>query len=146
MSITATPYPLSYRGCGLARFDFTAHTFKAALTTDGYIPVLDTDEFFDDVTNEVTGVGYTAGGVELTGLAWTYDTTNNRMQLDCDEVAWTGATLTARRAIIYRDTGDPATSPLLSWVDFGADAAPAGTTFTITFTDGVYRISTDPDA
>ncbi len=142
MAVTAVPYPMSYKSLGLGRFDFSTHTIKLMLTTNSYTPNLDTHEFKSSVTNEITGTGYTAGGMTLTGLAWTLDTTNDWVTLTCDAVSWTGATFTARRGVVYRDTGSGATSPLLSYVDFGADASPSGVPFNVTFTNGIYRIKT----
>jgi hypothetical protein len=45
--------------------DFISDTLKARLHTASYVPNLDTDETIADLTNEVTGTGYTAGGVAL---------------------------------------------------------------------------------
>ena len=141
MAVTATPYGQSFKGLGLGRFDFTTHTFKIMLTTASYLPNFDTDEFKSAVTNELSsGNGYTTGGQALTGLTWTYDATNDWCLLTCTAPVWNNASFSARRAVIYRDTGDAATSPLLSYVDFGANATPAGTPFTITFSNGVYRV------
>lgn len=52
--------------------DFLSDTIKAALTTSAYTPNLDTHETFADVTNEITGTGYTAGGVALASKTITY--------------------------------------------------------------------------
>ena len=48
-----------------------AETHKEALVTDTHTPDFDLDDFFDDVDNEVTGAGYTTGGVTVTGTEWT---------------------------------------------------------------------------
>lgn len=45
--------------------DLDTDTLKIALTTSSFTANLDTMDFFDDVTNEVTGTGYTAGGATL---------------------------------------------------------------------------------
>lgn len=144
IAVTAVPYGQSFKSLGLGRFDFTTHTIKIMLTTNSYTPDRDTHEFKSSVTNEVTGTNYTAGGATLSGLSWTYDSTNDWCVLTCNPPVWSTATFTARRAVIYRDTGSAATSPLLSYVDFGADATPAAANFTITFTSGVYRLRANP--
>ncbi len=139
----STAYGQAYKSLGLGRFDFTAGTFKMALTGPGYSPDVDADEFFDDITGEIVGAGYTAGGLTLTGLAWTYDAVSRRCVLTCDPANWTPLTAAAVRfAVAYRDTGDPATSPLLSYVYFEADKAPAGSPFIVTFADGLFRLLT----
>jgi hypothetical protein len=45
--------------------DFLSDTIKFMLTTSTYAPNLDTHETKADVTNEVVGTGYSAGGVTL---------------------------------------------------------------------------------
>lgn len=142
MAVTAVPFGQSHKNLGKAMFDFTSHTFKIMLTSSSYTPDPDTHEFKNDVTNEIAGTGYTAGGATLAGLTWLYDAPNDRCTLDCTTPVWTAATFTARRAVIYRDTGTAATSPLLSYVDFGQNVSPSGTDFTITFGDGIYHIKT----
>jgi hypothetical protein len=53
---------------------WTTATLKVALTTSTYTPNQDTHHFFSDITNEITGTGYTAGGATLTSPTTTYDT------------------------------------------------------------------------
>lgn len=43
--------------------DFDTDTIKAMLCAAGYTPDLDAHDYKNDVTNEVTGTGYTAGGL-----------------------------------------------------------------------------------
>jgi hypothetical protein len=113
-----------------------------ALTTSAFTPNQDTHNFFDDVTNEVSGTGYTAGGVTLAGKTTAYDTGTNEMRLDANDVSWTTASFTARRAVIYKDTGTAGTSPLLGYVDFGGDQTVSSGTFTITWdATGVLKIT-----
>ena len=52
--------------------DFLSDTIKVSLHTGSYAFNLDTHEFFSDVTNEITGTGYTSGGVTLASKTITY--------------------------------------------------------------------------
>ena len=52
---------------------FTSDTFKVMLTTSSYTEDKDAHDFRNDVTNEVTGTGYTAGGNTAT-VSVTLDT------------------------------------------------------------------------
>jgi hypothetical protein len=123
------------------RVDWDADTIKVALTTSTYTPNQDTHNFFDDVTNEITGTGYTAGGVALTTSTPTYTGGTNTVSLDAADAQWTTATFTARYAVIYKDTGAAATSPVLGYVDFGEDQTVSSGTFTIQWhADGVFKI------
>ena len=101
-----------------------------ALTTNTYTPNQDTHDYYNDVTNEISGTGYTANGAQLTSDDFTQ--TLNVLMWDSADPAWTTATFTARRAVYYdRQPGSDATRPLISWVDFGADETVAVGTFTI---------------
>lgn len=110
--------------------DYDTNAIKTALTTSAYTPNQDTHEAFSDVTNEVTGTGYTAGGQALTTKTLT--NTNNVVALDADDVTWAASTITARRAVVYDDSGTPSSNKaLLFWVDFGADFISSSGAFTI---------------
>lgn len=91
-------------------------------------------------SNEVTGVGYTAGGKTLTGV--TVTTANGVAYLSFDNVVWTPAAFTARGALIYNTSlGNLAVAVL----DFGSDKT-AASSFTVqlpanTYTSAVVRIA-----
>lgn len=140
MAVSAIPFGQSFKGLGLGRFDFSTHTFKMMLTDSGYTPDLDTHEFKSHVTGEVSGPGYVGGGATLTGLTWAYDDDADWCVLRCDPVIWPAASFSTRYGVIYRNTGTAATSPLLSLVDFGGDNEPDNFDYTVTFTNGVYRL------
>ena len=111
----------------LASADISDDTFKVALVTSSYSPDKDAHEFFDDVTDEVTGTGYTAGGNTVTGTL-TLDTANDKLTLEFASTNWTAATITARGAVYYSSTGTASTSTLIAFNDFGSDVAvTAGT-------------------
>lgn len=112
--------------------NLTTDTIKVALTTSSYSPNIDTDDFFNDITNEVSGTGYTAGGATLTTKSITVDTTNDRAYLDADDTSWPSSTITnARYAVIYKSTGVASTSPLIGYIDFGGNKSTSGDTFLI---------------
>lgn len=111
--------------------DLSTDTIKVALCTSSYTPNVDTHLFFDDITNEVVGTGYTAGGQTLTNPSVTQDDTDNEGVFDADNVTWTSSTITARYAIIYKDTGVAGTSPLIAYIDFGSDKSSSAGDFTI---------------
>jgi hypothetical protein len=101
-------------------------TIKAALSTSTHAPNKD-DEFYDDggaddlIDGELSGTGYTAGGDTL-GATQTvaYDASNDRVELDAPDAAWTGIDAgTAAQATVLKDTGTETTSPVLCNVDTG---------------------------
>jgi hypothetical protein len=99
--------------------------------------VQDTDDFFDDVT-EITGTGYTAGGITLTSPTVTYDTASDQVRLDAADVSWTSSTISARYIVIYKSTGSAATSPLIAYIDLGSAQSTTNGTWAITWhADGI---------
>ncbi len=124
-----------------AVIDHSGDTIKVALVTSGYTADRDNHDFFDDITNEISGTGYTAGGEALASKAVTQDDTNDEGKFDAADTAWTGATFTARGAVIYKDTGVDTTSTLIAYIDFGSDKTVTAGTFTIQWhADGIYTI------
>lgn len=113
-----------------ADIDLLNDTIKVALVTASYTPTAGHD-FFSDITNEVSGTGYTAGGATLASKTTTAGTTAS---FDAADTSWTTATINAARyAIIYKDTGNAATSPLIAAIDLGGDKTSTAGTFLITW-------------
>lgn len=112
-------------------FDWNAGTTKVALVTSAYTPDKDAHDFFNDVTNEVVGTGYTAGGNTVTPTV-TQDNANDEIDIVLPGTSWSSSTITARAAVYYRDTGTPATSELIAYIDFGSDIVSSNGTFTLT--------------
>jgi hypothetical protein len=82
--------------------------------------------------NEVTGTGYTAGGVEVTGAVLSTQTTGpnaGTVYVNFDNVSWPGANFTARGALIYNVTHSNASVAVL---DFGSDKVFTSTNNTVT--------------
>jgi hypothetical protein len=82
--------------------DLDTDTIKVMLVTSSYTPNIDTHDFMDDVTNEVSGTGYTAGGAELASKTVTVDTTDDEGVFDAADLTWSTSTITARGAVLYR--------------------------------------------
>ncbi len=78
-------------------------------------------------TGEVSGTGYTAGGKPLTNV--TPGASGTTAVVSFDNVSWTGASFTARGALIYNSTKS---NKAVCVLDFGADKTAAGTTFLVT--------------
>jgi len=108
-------------------------TIKVALVTSSYTPDFDTHDFFNDVTNEVSGTGYTTGGAALGSQTLTLNTTDNRLVIDGADTTWASSSITAAGAVIYKSTGVSSTSPLIAYVDFGGNKVSDGGTFQITW-------------
>jgi hypothetical protein len=74
-------------------------------------------------------------------LTSTYDTASDQARFDAADPSWTSSTLTARIAVVYKSTGTSSTSPLVSFIDFGADVTTTSGTLSITFdSTGVWLV------
>ena len=124
------------------QIDFDTDTFKVMLTTSSYTPDQDTHDFRDDVTNEISGTGYTAGGMTLASVATSYDATSNEVRILWADSVWTSATFTARNAVIYKSRGGASSADeLIAFLDFGGNAAVTGASFTLDYTTSVLKIT-----
>lgn len=124
--------------------DWDTDTIKVALLSNAYTPDQDAHNYFDDVsTNEVTGTGYTQGGISLTNKTNTYNGATNTIVLDADDVTWSSSTITARYAVVYdASPATNATRPLIGYVDFGSDQSSSNGNFTITWdATGIVRVT-----
>jgi len=122
--------------------DYESDTIKVALVTSSYSPNVDSHAFFDDISNEVSGTGYTAGGSTLLSKTVSQDNTDDEGVFDAANITWGSSTITARGAIIYKSTGVDSTSPLICYVDFGSDKSTSGSDFTIQWnSEGILNIT-----
>lgn len=113
--------------------DWTTDDFKAILVdTDDYSVNLDTHEFLSDVA--AGAIVKTSGN--LSGKSTTLGVA------DCADITFTSVTGDQFEAVIfYKDSGDPATSPLLMYFDVadGLPMTPSGTNITCQIsTDGLF--------
>ena len=111
--------------------DTNTDTFKVMLVTSAYTENKATHTKRSDITNEVTGTGYTAGGVTVIPTV-TNDTTNHRTVITFPQVTWPSSTVTARKAVYYKSRGGASSADELLFVnDFGLDVTTSAGTFTL---------------
>lgn len=139
-TLAAQPYRLAYRHAARGRLgDLLTVDLRLMLTGTGYTPAATDEWLATPAAAEVSGAGYTAGGNPLVGRS-VEDEDPGRTVLRCEPPVFANTGITCRWGVLYRATGDPATSPLLSYVDFGAVIDPAGANLEITFTAGAFRL------
>lgn len=131
MAVSAKVYGLAQQSLTSGEINWLTDTIKVMLCTATYTPNQDTHRYKSDITAEVTGTGYTAGGVALANKTNAYNTGTNVQKLDADDSSWANSTITARYGIVYKDTGTASTSPLICYVDFDANIATTAGTFSI---------------
>lgn len=118
--------------------DFSSDDFKVVLVTSDYAPNFSTHDFRNDLTDEVVGAGYTAGGEDVV-VTLSADYANSRVSVSVAAVTWESATITARAAVIYRDNGGAASADdLIAYADFGENKSSSDGDFVVTFTTPIY--------
>lgn len=111
--------------------DFDTDTFKAMLVTSSYTPNKDNDDKRNDIAHEITGTGYTAGGVTL-ACTVAKDTANDKVTLTFAAHNWTSSTITARAEVVYKSRGGASSADeLVYYNDFGTDVSTTGGTFSV---------------
>ena len=111
---------------GKKTMDMINDVIKVALVTSSYTASA-AHSTFSDITNEVSGTGYSAGGATLgsktfgTVAAGTFDGA---------DVTWTTSTLTAAAAVIYNTS---VSNKLIAYIDFGGNYTTVGGTLQITW-------------
>ena len=138
MAIT-TAMCTSFRAEVLQGVHSSADTYKIALYTSA--ATMDSTTTAYTTTNEVSGVGYTAGGQTLVGFSVTTSGTTAILDWTTDP-SWANATITARGAMIYN--ASKSNKAVAVW-DFGADKTSTTGTFAVTFpapdaTNGLIKI------
>ena len=103
-----------------------ADTIKIALYTSS--ANLDAATTAYTTTEEITGSGYTAGGVTLTNQV--VDTSGTTAYFDADDPEWTSASFTTAGALIYNST---ASNKAIAVLSFGGDFTVTSGTFRIVF-------------
>jgi hypothetical protein len=126
---------LIYNSCiddtAKGNIDFDSNIFKAMLVASTYTPNKDTHDKRDDVTGEVTGTGYTAGGV-TSAVTVTKDTANDRVTIQFGAVSWATSTITARGIVYYKSRGGASSADeLVAYNDFGSNVSSSGGTFSV---------------
>lgn len=147
MSVVNKWYRAAFQGqfsaTAARRVDWVTDTIKTTLHTNTYSFAQDSDDFFNDATNELsTAGGYTAGGVTLGTKSIDVGTTL-QVRLIAANAQWTSASFTARQAVVWADTaGASSTDPLMMNINFGSDQTVSSGTFTIAWaSDGVGKVT-----
>lgn len=117
-------------------------TIKYEFVADAYTPNFDTHDEEADITNEVTGTGYTTGGEALGSPTFTI--ASGVAKFDGTDVSLSTTTLASVEGVVLFDdtlSGDP----LLCAVDFGAPYSTTAGTFAITWNAaGIFTIDYTP--
>ena len=100
--------------------------YKVALFTDAATLGAGTTAYA--TTNEVQGVGYSAGGINLSGFAT--GLSNGTAYLTFADAQWPNATITARGCLVYNSSKS---NKAVAVFDFGGNITSTSGTFTVDF-------------
>lgn len=117
---------------------------KELMVTDTYAPNFTTHDFRDDITNEVSGAGYTTGGVAVTTTEITLS--GDVLTFDAADTVFTTVTVSnAMAGVLYFNVGSAATDQLVLLQDFVTAASSTAANFTIQHhATGILTISFAP--
>lgn len=110
--------------------DIDTDTFKMMLVNSGY-SASKSHSRRNQVTNEVTGTGYTAGGQIIVPTISVSNTTNS-LTITIPQATWAGSTITARGAVVYKARGGASSADeLLCYIDFLQDIVTSNEPFIV---------------
>ena len=117
---------------------------KIALVQDGYTPDYDLHDFHADLTNEVTGTGYTAEGVVATVTEVTVAA--GSLKFDATDTVYSTVTIVdAMAGVLALAVGSSATNSLVVLQDFVTAASATAADFTIQHhTNGIFTLDYTP--
>lgn len=109
--------------------DFAVDSFKLLLVGVGYTASKDGHDRRNDLSSEISGTGYTAGG-NTTTCTITNDT--NKKILTFSSVSWPSATFTTAGGVIYKARGGASSADeLIAYLDFSGEVVSTGGTFSV---------------
>jgi hypothetical protein len=130
MATGASPNALKYN---FLNAYLTGKTVKCLLASNAFTPNIDSTNFRSNITNEITGTGYTSGGVTVTATA-SLDLTADKGILTFGAASFGTVTIAnIKHYIYYVDTGTAGTSEVLGWVTLaaGEEQAPGNISFSV---------------
>lgn len=94
---------------------YSLYDLKAMLTTSGFTFDKHVHQYRSQVTNEVTGTGYTPGGTLVLGFQVLLNAASSRVDVIADEANFGPLTVSGiANIVVYQYTGNPATERILA--------------------------------
>lgn len=126
--------------------DLDTADIRVSIHTNAYVPS-QAHAFFSDVTNEVAGTNYTAGGTAIAGVTLALD--GNVVEWIFNDIVWaqSGAGFSTGRHYVLREfNAVPGASKLIGFMteasDFGNVAGPL--TFDVSALTGALNVTRTP--
>lgn len=118
---------------------------KVLMVTDSEAPNFDTHDFRNDITAEVSGTGYTAGGVVITSTELTLS--GGVLTYDAADASWSSSTITSAMAAVgyFGRGGASSADELVFLSDFVTAASSSSGTFTVQWNaSGIFTVDYTP--
>jgi hypothetical protein len=117
--------------------DFSTDSFKTLLLSPNAFSSGSFSDwtYLSDITDEISGTGYTTGGESTTltpGTPILYQGIWPSYPIHISGVIWPNSSFSARYAVLYKDTGTASTSPILYLINFGSTLTSTTAPFVIT--------------
>ena len=126
--------------------DLDTDTMRVMLLTNTEVPAVDSDDFIRDFNaNEgATATAYVDGGPTV-GSVTVSTPSSGVITIDAADIviAQDASGFTnARYAVLYKDSGVEATSPIFAWANLGADKSIVGGSLTLAIdAAGIFTVS-----
>lgn len=126
-------YVNAYKAAFNKEISIASDDIKLMICTSSYTPNQATHDYKNDVTNEVTGTGYTAGGVSLTSK--TANTSSLVFTIDAADINIASSTITGGRVLVIYDNtpATDATKPLIAYCVLSGDESSVAGNWPHTF-------------
>lgn len=115
------------------------------MVTDTHTPDFNAHNFRDDITNEVSGTGYSAGGTTMTGTELTVS--GGVLTYDATDVSWASSTISSAMAAVgyFARGGASSADELVFLSDFVSAASSSNGTFTVQWSaSGIFTVDFTP--
>jgi hypothetical protein len=117
-------YDIAVDGMAAGSLAFGADSF-AVMLVSGYTPNKSGHTDTADVTGEVSGTGYTAGGAEVGVIVDV--AADNQTAIELGGATWPVSTISATGAVYYQQAADM----LVAYIDFGGTISSLAGSFTL---------------
>ena len=122
-----------YQMTGL--INLSTNGVRCALVSSGYTPDKDHDYWVagsGPKDNEISGTGYVANGLLLTGKTLSLLDASDAVRFDANNTVWSGATFSARHAVLFVSNAT-LSNPLVACYDFSTDKTCSSGRLSITW-------------
>ena len=124
-------------GVSLSGDTFYCALLNSTITSEDTSAIQRFETYADIASYELSGVGYTTSGEQLTNVSLSASDAGNNTLWVADDVTWTNATFDASGAVIYKSGG----YPVVGVISFDGTQSVSNSSFNLKFTNGAMTIN-----